>query len=134
MANAEARADENELRWRLARADLVVTGKVLKVEPEAAGGTAAATEHAPDWQRATVSIKSVEKGTLKEKTVVAHFASSMDIAWARAPKLIVGQEGLFILHRQPLELKKLEGLTVVHPRDVLAADQSDRVRELLKSN
>jgi len=101
------------LRDKLARArfdaaDLVVAGLVtsVRVIPEAA--TAAArgvvpkwkpvSEHDPVTQEAAIQVTAVHKGARGRKEVKLRFPRSTDVRWYQAPKFVVGQQGVFMLH------------------------------------
>ena len=100
---------------RFTSAEVVVKGRVKAVEeaappaPEAALASAAAepettrySEHDPVWMKATVEVEQVHKGLAAPgETVEILFPASTDVAWHRAPKFQPGQEGVFMLHKEP---------------------------------
>jgi len=53
---------------------------------------------------------------------------SRDIAWYRVPKPQEGQEGVFLLHRDGLEIGGTP-LAILHPTDLLPAEE-ERVRQI----
>jgi hypothetical protein len=103
-----------ETAARAVGADLVVSGRVsaLRLPQEESQARAAAmasgqtteriSEHAPLWQEAVINVDEVHKGTLHDKQVLVRFPSSNDVRWHRAPKFAIGQEGVFLLHKEQL--------------------------------
>ena len=131
IAAANQKPDENHLKRRLARAELVVVGKVESIKP-VEKKPARITEHDPQWQQAVITVHSVEKGELKDKTVVVLYPASRDVMWYKSPKFKVGQESLWILHRDLPKDSDLKGFTALDPADVHPKDQVERVRKLIK--
>jgi len=66
------------LTRRLTGTELVVVGKVEKVEPS--GVPEPVSHHSPNWMRATLQVESVEKGTLTAKQIAVLFASAEDLS------------------------------------------------------
>lgn len=50
----------------------------------------------------------------------------MDVAWINAPKFKAGQEGIWILHKDP----KTDAYTVIDPLDFQTKDQVGNVKAL----
>ena len=98
--------------------------------------TAAATEderlseHDPQWAVATVEVDQAIKGR-PPKTVEVLFATSQDVMWHRAPKLIVGQRVVTMLQKGVLEAPNARANVVVHPLDVRPPDAAELVAEVL---
>jgi hypothetical protein len=98
---------EEQLKEHLEKADLVIYGKVSKVQqvnPKTLAGGAAGkakrrpiSEHVADWHVADVDVQSVEKGD-DHKKVQIYFANSRDVAFRNMPRFEPNQEGTFILH------------------------------------
>jgi hypothetical protein len=89
-------------------ADLVVSGKVVKVRIPADTGAARRrtiktpspiTEHDPVWREAVIQVDDVLKGENKAKQVTVRFPDSSDVMFHGAPKFEPGQEGYFMLHK-----------------------------------
>src|SRR5712692_6837114 len=100
---------ERELQKRIAQADLVVTGKVVSYKPVAGGeGLLPSSEHDPQWWQVEIQVESIEKGKAPGEKVVVYIPHSDDIRWFLAPKITVGQEGIFLLHRTPIAELKIE--------------------------
>lgn len=104
---------ELQLEEQVAKADVVVSGKVTAVQLPGEGGTAksmrrsaAATpvepkrisEHDPMWREAVIDVRDTHKGRTGGKIVV-RFPKSNDVRWRSAPKFQTGQEGVFLLHQ-----------------------------------
>ncbi len=139
-ASVQNSADQ-ELQERLARANLVIAGRVASVQdipsnsrllaavPSPAGPV---SEHDPDLKQAVIDVESVEKGSLAEKTVTVPFPASQDVRWHKVPKFHPGQEGVFLLHTdQDVRGLAREAPTSLHPLDVRPKDQLERIRRLL---
>jgi hypothetical protein len=102
-----------EAMTQVARADLIVTGRVsaVRIPHEEARAAASAvgggrtteriSEHAPFWQEAVIDVDAVHKGDAA-KSVVVKFPSSTDVRWYNTPKFHPGQEGVFLLHKDQL--------------------------------
>jgi hypothetical protein len=155
---AEHRANR-ELQERVAEADLVVSGKVITIQlPEgaapltrAARGTMAissrpVSEHDPKWREAVVAVDDVHKGSHAAESVTVVFPASTDVRWFKAPKFEVGQQGLFVLHKEDVEPaarpkersvgagkakavkdKETPVYTALHPQDFQPYSQQERV-------
>ena len=123
------------LKARADDASSVVVGRVVSVR--AAGDTAAVTaeegrlsEHDPQWAVATVEVDQAIKGR-PPKTVDVLFATSQDVMWHRAPKLIVGQRAVMMLQKGVPEAPDARANVVVHPLDVRPPDAAELVAEVL---
>jgi hypothetical protein len=96
-----AAADDQRLAQRLEAAEMVVVGKVVGMRAAAAGpSTGPVTEHDPQWMEAVVEVERRLKGpatAAASSQVVVRFPGSRDVAWRYAPRLEIGQEGLFLL-------------------------------------
>src|SRR4051812_44066473 len=95
------------LSGRLDSADLVVAGKVEKVE-KSAEGTTHISEHDPNWHEATISIDEVVKGKKGAKKTAVLFPKSDDIRWFKVPKYHEGQQGIWLL--QPGKKQATRGI------------------------
>lgn len=148
---------DSELREHVADAALIVTGKVVsisRVESNEGGGptsrskgvrkTTRVSEHSANWNEAVVEIASVDKGHTEKRQITVRYPSSNDVAWAKAPKLDVGQEGVFLLHEaEGAEKSSLTGgskvargqgnFVVRHASDVLPAEKTSEVIQLIDS-
>ncbi|MBV8103914.1 MAG: hypothetical protein JO223_04680 [Hyphomicrobiales bacterium] len=98
VAEAIGEEDERPLRERIAGAELIVTGDVAESEPTESARSPKG-EHDPILQLARVVVKSVLKGRKPAGKLEVLFASSIDIAWFKSPKLHPGASGIFLLRR-----------------------------------
>ncbi len=95
-ANFRCGSGSPDLKARAAAAGQVIFGRVAKIEPVA--NTGPISEHDPVWKRATIEVFEALKGTASPGSKLAvYFASSNDVAWFTAPKLVVGEPGVWLL-------------------------------------
>jgi len=136
-----AAADDRRLAQRLEAAELVVVGKVVGMRTTAAVGPTdgRVTEHDPEWMEAVVEVQRRLKGpatAAADDQVVVRFPGSQDVAWRYAPRLEIGQEGLFLLDDSGLISATAgpssERWKVDESGQVLDADQADRAARLLR--
>ncbi len=126
---------DQELQDRIARAELVVAGRVSNVSPvdeERQSGPTSFDD--PQWMEAVIQVESVEKGQLSDKSVTILFPASDDLRWYTSPKFREGQDGIWILHRTPIEEMKIDAYTALDARDFHPKDQLERIRQLSKGN
>jgi len=139
-----ARADRADFQMQdhVARADVIVTGRVADVRPAAQARRLTAepagrvSEHDAQWTEAVITVDSVVKGEPPTGETVVLFPASQDIAWRRTPKFRPGQEGVFLLHRQEStpELASVPAaeaqpaFTALHSEDVRPPEEAERVR------
>ncbi len=126
VTDAVGRLPDLEVRTHSAQADLVVVGQVISVNLVNTLTRLPVSHHDPNWQEAVIQIESVEVGTLNEKTLAILFPASEDVKWYHVPKLKVGMEGVFLLHRRQVPELKQERLVILdrmdfHPRERVAA-------------
>jgi hypothetical protein len=125
--------EDRALRQRIARAALVVAGKVLRTEPMPRDPRWPDSEHDPEWWTAVLRIDGYAKGQgPTELTIV--FPNSKDELWIDAPKFKPDQEGVWILQRDTKEKVApafaVRGLTALDLRDFQPRDAWDKVRRL----
>jgi hypothetical protein len=121
---------------RIAKAELVIAGKVISTRPYRNDDRRRIeTEHEPDWWEAEIAVQSVIKGKLQGKTIGTLFAKSLDELWIDSPKCNPGQEGIWILQRNQTEkgwpVLRVPGLTALDPLDFQPLEQMERLRRLL---
>jgi hypothetical protein len=134
------RLPDDELRRHLAEVEAVVVGSVCNNRPLESRRRLPVTEHDPQWWEAIIAVESVEKGDIPQPTVPVLFAASMDVMWFQAPKLRVGQAGVWLLHRgraMTVEAKAYavpvpSAYVVLHPLDAHPRDQVERIRATLR--
>ncbi len=134
------RLPDEELRRHLDEVEAVLVGRVVNARPLEFLGQLPTTEHDPQWWEAVLSVETVEKGELRGPTVSVLFASSMDVMWARAPKVRVGQEGVWLLHRGRTTAEGREAVpfpsayVVIDPLDAHPRELADRIRGLIQGS
>lgn len=130
-------ADEHLLQ-RIALAELVIVGKVIKTgpAPDDVRRRMPITEHNPDWWIAEIEVASVEKGRHKDKLVTIWFPNSEDVAWHDSPRFKPGQEGIWILQRDQQErgwpIMRVPGLTALHPLDFQPLERREHIHTLIE--
>src|SRR5689334_11998155 len=149
-AVARARLDMNDadLKAHIAKAAMVVAGRVEQVRPAelaaAPGGGGAhrtrISEHDAQWQEAIIQVQDGIKGAQAGEQVVVRFPTSLDVAWVGTPRFTVGQEGTFVLHKDSttgspnamLAGRSVPAYTALHKVDVLSRQDATRVRALIR--
>lgn len=123
--------DTAHLRELLTSAEAVVQGEVVSVRRASEPDIARVSEHDPDWHLAVIRIVRSFKGEHKDE-VTARFPKSRDIKWYRVPKPREGQQGVFLLHRDGLDVGGAR-LAILYPESILPADGEivRRVTELI---
>jgi hypothetical protein len=96
--NAVTNLEDRDTKAHYDDADLVVSGKVTQVRLPKEAAAISTREHDPDWREAVVTVEQVHKGKPKSKQIIVRFPASQDRQWHRAPKLLAGQRGHFMLH------------------------------------
>ncbi|MGA8530084.1 MAG: hypothetical protein WB622_10240, partial [Acidobacteriaceae bacterium] len=116
-----------ETRRHLTSAEAVVEARVLSrraAEPGAIPGS----EHDPIWWVAVLRVSESLKGNLKGEVPV-RYPASRDVKWFGVPKPREGDEGLFILHRDGLDLGGAT-LALLHADDFLPAGANEERQAL----
>jgi hypothetical protein len=130
ITDVTERKPDQALQDRLNEADAVVAGRVINNLPPS-GILQRVTEHDPGLQIAVVAVESVELGDVPQPTVDVLFASSRDVMWFQSPKLYVGREGIWLLHRGGAAravAASAAAWTCLDPLDELPKEQISRVR------
>lgn len=128
---------DQDLRDRLARAEIVIAGEVSSTEPLGdQGRRRPITEHDPDWWRAVIRIGSMEKGDVPDDTLTILFPNSSDEVWIDSPKFQVGQRGIWILQtdqdEKGMPATREPGRTALDPLDYQTMEELERVRRLIR--
>ncbi len=123
-----AQADD-ELRQRLAGAQLVVVGTVGRIAP-AKTKRHPISFHDPQLAQATIKVEETLKGKSGNEVIV-FFPRAADPFWSRAPHLKEGESGVFLLRPNPNKRLPTGGLTALDPLDVQPRSALDRVKRLL---
>jgi hypothetical protein len=110
------RHTEKKRLSHFADADLIVAGKVVAVRLPADSAAAKKkdrasvnypiTEHDPNWREAIIQVDDVIKGAHPEAQVIVRFPASSDVMWHGTSKFEAGQQGYFLLHRNPAKGSK----------------------------
>jgi hypothetical protein len=128
LAAARRSNDDDDLRVLLARAELVIAGRLVHIEPLPRG----VSEHDPAFQHAYVHVDAVLKGGVRKGSTVSFlFAGSMDIVWRRSPKPKEGDTAIWIVARHERENVDGNELTALDPRDVQPTPRRDAIAGLL---
>ena len=126
--------DDDGLRQRLADAEAIVSGRVHNVKPLENSGPPPITEHDPDWWEASISVDTLIKGDVATTSVQVLFPHSMDVLWYGAPKLAVGQEGIWLLQRRHVAEIGAMTFAVVDALDAHPKSAEERIRSLMPSS
>ena len=126
LASVQQTVAGERLRQHADQADAVVVGKVTRLEN---AGHETFGEHDPDWWRATLDVVHVERGTgVTGPQVDVLYANSLDVFWRSSPKPRAGQEGLWLLHGTPPELRDAAPFQIPHPEDYQPVTSLDQLR------
>lgn len=118
--------NERLRRHATEEADAVVVGRVVKVEKALA---AAYSEHDPDWWRATIDVRHVERGNVAAGLVDVLYPNSEDVRWHSVPKPKPSSEGVWILHATSGALAAAAPFQLVHADDYQPVQQLDAIRQ-----
>ncbi|MEP7348108.1 MAG: hypothetical protein ABI877_22755 [Gemmatimonadaceae bacterium] len=132
VVNARLAALDDLVIDRVMGADLIVAGTVVSVEELGVDGIAEGTT----WRLALVRVASVVKGNAGAEVVV-QFPGIGSPRWATAPRLVLEQQGVFILRRPSREPRmrkvKASGTWVaLDPNDVHAPSSLARIEALAR--
>jgi hypothetical protein len=134
IARAERAAEDRRLRERIAKATLVVAGKVTDTRKGREPQRPIETEHHPDWGEAIVDVADVIKGKPPGRQVHVVYPRSLDEMWIDSPKFEPGDAAVLILQRDQAEkgwpVLRVPGLTALDPLDRQPIDALERVRKL----
>ena len=124
---------DRDLSQRMTRAELVVEGRVVSVEPS--GIKEALSEHMALWQKATIEVATMIKGQPGTQMVTFYFPTSQDRVWKDMPRFAPGEEGVWILHSKPNDFSRkasmIPGLVAMDIKDFQHLDQSQRLQRLI---
>jgi len=130
IAAVRAKVAEETLQARVASSVLVISGKVLSVKAIERVGPY--SEHEGDWAVAVLQIEAVQKGSAEGKTVDVYFPQSTDERWLLSPKFYVGQQGVWLLHREGKFGLPETALTALSPLDFQPLTEQEKVRRLMR--
>jgi hypothetical protein len=123
VLEAAQQLQDQRLRAHSEEAAAVVVGRILSLDK---AGPVVASEHDPDWWRATISVDRTVKGNASG-TIQVLYPNSPDVHWARVPKLRAGQTGLWILHQTTGPRSELAPYCMLDADDAHPADHVDRL-------
>jgi hypothetical protein len=132
VVGARLAALDKQVADRVAGADLIVAGTVLSIEELGLDGIAEGTT----WRRAAVRVSTVLKGQAGAETMI-QFPGAGSPRWAMAPRLVLDQQGVFVLRRPAREPKmrkvKASGVWVaLDPNDVHASSALARIEGFVR--
>jgi len=107
------------------QADAIVLGRVTRLEKSV---PSTGSEHDPDWWRATLDVRHVERGDVPTGPVEILYPNSLDVRWHSAPKPAPGQDGVWILHATEGPLREAAPFQILHPEDYQPLHQLDVLR------
>jgi hypothetical protein len=117
------------LRAHATGSNAVVVGRVIKIEKSVASS---GSEHDPDWWRATIDVRHVERGNIPTGPVEVLYPNSMDVRWHGVPKPKASSEGVWILHATEGALRDAAPFQLVDEDDYQPVDQLDAIRGEVK--
>jgi hypothetical protein len=132
VMGARLAALDSQVADRVSGADLIVAGAVVDIEDLGVDGIAEGTT----WRLAFVRVSTVLKGQAGAETVI-QFPGAGSPRWATAPRLVLGQEGVFLLRRPSREPRmrkvKASGVWVaLDPNDVHASSALARIEGFVR--
>jgi hypothetical protein len=133
MQRAKTTQNDQLLRAKLESATLVVAGfvRAVKARPvRSAKEQTKLSEHDPQWTEAEIEVREVLKGSSTTNSISIVFPASNDVMWIGAPRLSVGQDGVFLLSRG-LEGLAAERLGVSKTLDFLPTSELAKVKSML---
>jgi hypothetical protein len=133
IAEAAEQSVDQRLRRRLADAHAVVAGRVVQTT-EVLPRDRRPREHSPRWIEAIIMVDRSLRGARDAKSAVVLFVGSRHIAWRKAPKLHVGQAGVWILQQRMVSELGREVFVVEDPLDSWPPEGIGRIRILLSEN
>jgi hypothetical protein len=127
------RLGSNRVLYRIALANVIVTGKVSDIVPATELSEIPPTSR-EGLQFAVIQIDSVEKGQYSLKTIKVLFSSSAEPRW-RMPRFHKGQEGIWLLQRNQTERKGplygIPAFTALDSDDFHPTDEIEAIRAMI---
>lgn len=123
-----------QLQGSIAKSGLILTGKVSSIWPIETASDSRVTEHDPSLVGASIEVDAILKGNLSEKEIRVLFSNSYDVSWYQAPKLRLGDYGIFFLHqKENIKALNVEAYTLLNKGDFQSVDNLDQIKKLIKS-
>jgi hypothetical protein len=131
VAQVGVEMSDEALREHLREATVVIHGQVVETSAAPPTSGEPLSEHSPDWRIARIEVQAALKGDAKG-VISVRYPNSTDVRWYAVPKPTVGEDAIFILHRDGSRLGGAE-LVILHPMDVVGAsrEELERIRRLL---
>lgn len=134
IQQSRSKISDDSLTAELARAKIVVFATVKNISEHIPVRGFEQSEHNPKFRRVTFDVKEVLKGKAKKDSLFVYYASSYDVMWIDSPKLSEGLEGVFLLQVQQIpDFFKLNGYTLLDPRDFQNSRELKKIKSLLRS-
>jgi hypothetical protein len=132
VVNARLAALDELVIDRVTGADLIVAGAVVGVEELGQDAIAEGTT----WRRAHVRVASVLKGNAGAEVAI-QFPGAGSPRWATAPRLVLEQQGVFILRRPSRDprmrkVKASGSWVALDPNDVHAPSSLARIEAFIR--
>tara|TARA_R110002096_G_scaffold299503_2_gene494015 strand:- start:87530 stop:88381 length:852 start_codon:yes stop_codon:yes gene_type:complete len=128
VATVKAFVAQREIHTRLTQAELVMSATVDSVGHST---SSLDSEHNPLWAQADLVIDDVICGSNPGNTASMRFASSVDVLWSDAPKLVRGEQRVFIAATDSVSGIEGPGFVVLDPADVQSTSTRSAYAELL---
>jgi hypothetical protein len=131
----EMSVSDSELQSRIAKSNVILSGRVSDIRPI---NSSIVSEHDPDFTLAVIKVDEVIKGNLS-KEIQTLFSNSYDVSWHNAPKLRVGDYGIFFLRqKEKIQNANVEAYTLLNrgdfqPINPASIHDLDRIKKLVKS-
>jgi hypothetical protein len=131
VARVMEESSMEELRQHLESADAVLQGRVVALVRVSEATAATISEHDPDWWVAEIEVARALKGKHKGKVRV-RYPNSRDVRWYGVPKPREGDEAVFVLHNDGLNVGDV-ALAMIHPGDMapVGSAEARRITELM---
>jgi len=132
VVGARLAALDNQVAERVSGADLIVAGTVVAIEELGLDGIAEGTT----WRLALVRVSIAVKGQAGAETTI-QFPGAGGPRWVTAPRLVLDQQGVFLLRRPSREPRmrkvKASGVWVaLDPNDVHASSALARIEGFVR--
>ena len=124
--------DNKTLESRVKIADLIVYGKVEKIEDPEIKKQIFISEHDPMLKKAIIIKNEILKGNMQGDRITFYFASSTDVQWYQAPKFTPSKEGIFLLKMNADVQGQKEAYTLLNPLDFQESSKLEAIKKILK--
>jgi len=114
---------ERGLAEHLGKADAVVQGRVVSLTSAPTAAAERRSRRDPNWWIAVIQVIRTLKGEVTDEISV-RYPNGRYSPWHRSPKPLRGQEAIWVLHRDGLEVGGVS-LALRHPLDVHPAGQAE---------